>query len=530
MAQPQKPGISGARMTQPSSQDAEPQDATFAFLADPATHGGHQVKRIDTHAASVFLAGDRVLKVKRAVRFPFLDYSTLDLRRAACEAELEVNRPFAPEIYRRVVPITREADGSLALAGKGQPVEWAVEMRRFDEESTLDHLADAGKIDLALADMLGRTVAAAHRAMPVVAAGPWIEALASFLDQNKVAFDEVPELFPVEKARALDAASRSMFARIRPLLVERGKLGLIRRTHGDLHLGNIALIDGRPVMFDAIEFDPVIASGDVLYDLAFLLMDLIERGLGEAANIVLNRYFAETRRLEDLDALVGLPFFLSMRAAIRAKVTAARRVHAPASERGGIERAARTYFQLACRLIAPPAPRLVAVGGLSGTGKSVLARMLAPAIDPAPGAVLLRSDVERKALCGVAETEKLPPDGYRPDVTAKVYATLAAKARRVIAAGHSAVVDAVFARADERAAIAAAAHSAQTSFRGLYLTAAVSVRLARVGGRARDASDADAKVVLLQESYDIGAMDWTEVNASGTPQETLERAKAALAD
>ena len=154
---------------------APSQEAIFAFLSDPATHGGAPVKRIDTHAASVFLAGERALKVKQAVRFPFLDYSTLDKRKAACEAELEVNRPFAPELYRRVVPITRAADGTLALGGDGTPVEWAVEMRRFDETATLDHLADAGKLDATLADALGRAVAAAHALAPPVAAEPWID-------------------------------------------------------------------------------------------------------------------------------------------------------------------------------------------------------------------------------------------------------------------------------------------------------------------------------------------------------------------
>ena len=138
------------------------QEAVFALLADPATHGGAKVKRIDTHAATVFLAGARAFKVKRAVRFPFLDYSSLDKRKAACEAEIEVNRPFAPDIYRRVVAITREPDGRLALGGGGAPVEWAVEMRRFAEDATLDRLADSGKIDAALADALGRAVAAAH--------------------------------------------------------------------------------------------------------------------------------------------------------------------------------------------------------------------------------------------------------------------------------------------------------------------------------------------------------------------------------
>ena len=281
---------------------------------------------------SVFLAGERVFKVKRAVRFPFLDYSTLDKRKAACEAEIEVNRAFAPDIYRGVVAITREADGRLALDGSGTPVEWAVEMRRFDEKCTLDNLAERGQIDAALADALGRVVAAAHAGAPPVAPGPWIAALGDYIDEHVAAFGETPDLFPAAEVDTLAKKSRAAYDRIHPLLVERGRQGLIRRIHGDLHLGNIVLLDGRPVLFDAIEFSPLIASGDVLYDLAFLLMDLIERGLGSAANTVFNRYLVATRRTEDLDALSALPFFLSMRAAIRAKVTAARLEQAKADE------------------------------------------------------------------------------------------------------------------------------------------------------------------------------------------------------
>ena len=170
---------------------------------------------------------------------------------------------------------------------------------------------------------------------------------------------------------------------MRALLIARERAGLVRRCHGDLHLGNIVRIDGAPVLFDAIEFDPKIATGDVFYDLAFLLMDLIERGLQGAANIVLNRYLTQTQRLDDLDALAALPLFLSLRAAIRAKVTAARARLAKAPAKA--EQSARDYFALAQRLLAPPPPRLVAIGGLSGTGKSLLARALAPELLPAPG-------------------------------------------------------------------------------------------------------------------------------------------------
>ena len=163
-------------------------------------------------------------------------------------------------------------------------------------------------------------------------------------------------------------------------------------------------------------------------------MDLLERGLAPAANIVLNRYLTETRRIENLDALATLPFFLSMRAAIRAKVTAARLERAADADRPSIARAARAYFEFAARAIAPPGPAFVAVGGLSGTGKSVLARMLAPAVEPMPGAVIMRSDVERKALFGLGEAEKLPSSAYTDDVNARVYAALGDKARRIVAA------------------------------------------------------------------------------------------------
>jgi aminoglycoside phosphotransferase family enzyme/predicted kinase len=507
----------------------ESQDAVFAFLGDFAAHGGQQVKRIDTHAAVVFLAGDRVLKVKRAVQFPFLDFSTLAKRKAACESEIAVNRAFAPEIYRRVVPITRQSDGRLALDGDGTPVEWALEMHRFDETKTLDHLAAAGRIDNALAEALGRRVAAAHAgAEPVADPAPWIAAVGAYVEEHRIAFAETSEVFPRDGIDALADASRAAYACIRPLLVARGERGLIRRIHGDLHLGNIVLIDAKPVLFDAIEFSPLIGSGDVLYDLAFLLMDLVERNLAAAANVVFNRYLVQTRRPEDLDALTALPFYLSMRAAIRAKVTAARLAQARPAERADIGRTARSYFDWARRFIAPKPPTLIAVGGLSGTGKSALARALAPEIAPPPGAVVLRSDVERKMLFGKDETAPLAPEAYTPEVTARVYADITDQARRAVAAGQSAIVDAVFARPQERQMIERSAAILGVPFRGLFLEADLATRITRTAARSRDASDADAAVARAQESYDLGEMSWVRIDASGSPNETLLRATAAL--
>lgn len=508
------------------TDDVDSQAEVLTFLGDPATYNGAAVKRIDTHAASVFLTGERALKVKRAVRFPFLDYSTLQKRKQACDAELTVNAPYAPQIYRRVVPITREAEGRLTIDGKGVPVEWAVEMRRFDENCTLDHLT--GEIDDALADALGRVVASAHARAEPVDGDAWIAALGSYIDEHAEAFAGHPEIFTSAEIDALARASRAAYARIAPLLAERGRRGLIRRIHGDLHLGNIVLIDHTPVIFDAIEFSEIIATGDILYDLAFLLMDLLERGLALPANIVFNRYLAETHRAEDLDGLAALPFFLALRAAIRARVTVARLERAAAAKRSEIATSARAYFAFAARAIAPPLSQLVGVGGLSGTGKTRLARVLAPDIGPMPGAVIVRSDVERKAMFGVAEAEKLPKQAYAPDVTERVYGVLIDKARRALVAGHAAIIDAVFAQPAEREALSAAAKSAAVRLRGLFLAANLATRLARVGSRSGDASDAGREVARAQEAYDLGRLDWRQIDASGSVAETLAHARAAL--
>lgn len=511
-------------MTVSASDDARTQQQVFAFLSDRAHRG--DVQRIDTHAASVFLEKDRALKIKRAVRFPFLDYSTLAKRKAACEQELEVNRRFAPDIYRRVVPITRAADGSLALDGDGEPIEYAVEMVRFDERNTLDHLASAGPLDRGLVEATADAVAASHRAAPQVAADPWLQSIAKIIGDNSSAFRAAAR-FSAGDIDELDSASLAAYARVRPLLEQRGKQGYVRRCHGDLHLANIVVIDQAPVLFDAIEFDETIASTDVLYDLAFVLMDLLRHGRRDEANAVLNRYLAVTP-VENIDALGTLPLLMSIRAAIRAHVLLARTA-ASRSESEAIVADARAYFELARRLIHPPPPRLVAVGGLSGTGKSVLARAIASHIPPDPGAVVLRSDVLRKQLFGVSAEQRLAESAYRPEVTSQVYQLLSERTGRVLAQGHSAVADAVFARASERAAITDVGRGLGVRIIGLFLVADLKIRQARISQRAADASDATAEVARLQEQFDIGTVDWTIIDASGTPEDTLRACLARLA-
>lgn len=502
------------------------QNEAFAFLSALAAQPGARGNRIDTHAASVFLIDDKAYKIKRAVRFPFLDYSTLEKRRLACEAELRINRPFAPSIYDSVKPIMRVADDKLALGGNGDVVEWALEMNRFDETKTLDHVVLAGLFDDPAADQLGCIVANMHRKAELANAETWFAALARFIAQNTAALKERSPLFEQSEVEAFDRQCHDRLLAAMPVLRARAQRNLVRRCHGDLHLANIVMVGGTPLPFDAIEFDDTVASGDVMYDLAFLLMDMIKFGAGHAATIVLNRYLIETAGNDD--GLATLPLFMAVRAAIRAQVTAAKIERAATDERADIADRARAYFTLARRLVDPPPPVLVAIGGLSGTGKSVLARALASQIKPEPGAVVLRSDVERKVLAGTSETDVLPPQSYTREASDRLYAHLREKAAEIIRQGHSVIVDAVHAAPDERHAIEAIAKAAGAHFQGLFLTADIQTREGRVERRTHDASDATVTVVRQQQNYTLGDIGWTSVDASGSPPQTLKKAEAVL--
>jgi uncharacterized protein len=496
--------------------DASGQDDVLAFLARDA-------ERIDTHASIVFLGAGRVFKIKRAIKLPFLDYSTLEKRKDACEEELAVNTRNAPTIYRRIVPITREADG-LALDGKGSPVEWAVEMTRFDEKRTLDHLAAAHAIPPGVADELAETMRTSHARAPVGDGAQWLASIGPIIDRNTEKFREQRTL-PIRDVDRLHELSHRQLRNHLALLQRRAAAGLVRRCHGDAHLANIAMIDGKPILFDAIEFDPVIATTDLLYDLAFPIMDFLHFGDEGAANRLFNFYLQRGWR-DHGDALVLLPLFLSIRAAVRSLVSFTK--HDLYPDDAGCIADAKSYFALALDLIAPAKPALVAVGGRSGTGKSVLARDIAGYIPPPPGAVWLRSDVIRKELDGVDALTRLPASAYTRESSDQVYGEMFERARKVLAQGHSAVLDAVFLLEAERTTAAAIAMAAGVGFHGVFLTAKPEIRVERIGLRHADPSDATEAVARGQEDIDTGRMDWPLIDASGTPGETLARAAQHL--
>jgi uncharacterized protein len=507
------------------------QSKVLEFMALSGSYPDHPaaVDRVETHASIVFLAGDYAYKVKRAVKYSFLDFSTLEKRRQACLNELRINRRTAPQLYLDLVPVTIGSDGAFALGGAGEAVEWTLRMRRFDQANLYDRMAEEGRLTVSAMRPLAREIAAFH-----ASADRWLAPEQAVLPLEKVLFDNESvlaansDLFAPTAARALTEASRDALAALSSLLEARARGGYVRHCHGDLHLRNIVEIEGEPVLFDAIEFDDSLATIDVHYDLAFLLMDLGKRGLRSHANAVLNDYLDAEGSTGNLLGLAALPLFLSMRAMIRAKVDILRAAKAESGEARGEARAeARAYFELASDVLARGAgPRLIAIGGLSGSGKSAVAAAIAPHMGALPGAVHVRSDVERKRLFGVAPETRLPDRAYAAEISDEVYAICRKRARLALRAGRSVIVDAVHAKPEERAAIEALAAAEGVPFTGLWLEAPRDVMQARVAKRRGDVSDATPSVIEEQLRYEIGRQDFEVIDA-GLP---LDRVAAAALD
>jgi uncharacterized protein len=504
-------------------------DALIAYLSRSETYGlpGQAVEKTTTHAAHIFLVGERAYKMKRPVRYSFLDFSTTTKRRRALEAELRLNRRTAPMLYRRLIPVTRAADGGYALKGSGQPVEWLLEMRRFDQAALLDRIAGRGELDGATVDALAEAIAGFHDQAEKRPKSGGYAAMRQVIDGNAEDLAGLSgTVFAATAVEDLNERTRAELERRRDLLEQRRHAGKVRHCHGDLHLGNIVLWDGRPVLFDCLEFDAALATIDTFYDVAFTLMDLCHRGLRPLAQRLLNGYLDATW---DDAGLALLPLFLACRAAIRAKVQglAAEREEDAEARAREIE-AARAYLDLGAGFLASAAPRLVALGGVSGTGKSTLARKLAPALGSAPGAVVLRSDVVRKRLCGVRPTERLGAEAYDEQVSQQVYDTLASRAAAVLAAGQAVIVDAVFLDPRERARIEQVAVDRGAAFDGLWLAAPADVLTRRVAARRGDASDATSAVLRDQLAADAGRITWHAVDCAGAPETVAAAAAAAL--
>lgn len=493
------------------------QDKTRAFLADAmARRGGGD--EIETHISHVFVGDGVAWKLKRAVKLPYADFSTVQKRLACCLREVELNRRTAPMHYLGVRRITLGPDG-LAFDGPGELVDAVVEMRAFDQASLLDRLALRGELTPSLAERLATAIVRLHDSCPPDHR-PGSERVAEVLSVNEASLAGT-RVFPRDEIAHLNAAFRAAAAAWRPELDARAEAGRVRLAHGDLHLRNIFLDGDEPVIFDCIEFNDALATVDLLYDLAFLLMDLVHRGLPGLANLVLNRYLDQTG---DEDGMQLVPFFMALRAAVRAHVTA--KAIDEGADTPARRAEARAYFDLALQLLHAQPAVVVAVGGLSGSGKSTVAQILAARIGGGAGARCLSSDRQRKALHGVAPETRLPPGAYRPESSEQVYIAMIERAQRLAAAGVSVVADAVFARPAERMRIAAAAEAAHVPFHGFWLDAATGLLRERVARRRGGPSDATLTVLEAQLAYDLGPIAWTRLDASRRPEALAERIAA----
>jgi aminoglycoside phosphotransferase family enzyme/predicted kinase len=511
-------------------------DQIVRFLSNGAAFGltANEVSVVETHGALVFLTPHEAWKIKKPVKFDYMDFSTLGKREAACRREIEINLPHAPQIYLGLVPVTREPGGALALDGKGEPVEWAVYMHRFPDDALFTHVARDGRLTDQVMDRLCEVILSAHRAAPADTGGGFASSrVPQILASLDSAFSRAAEALPDGLAATFAKRTAMHFSHCRPLLAAREAAGFVRRCHGDLHLRNIVLLDGEPVLFDAIEFSEDLATIDVFYDLAFLLMDLCHEDLAPQANRLLNCYLRDSDPHEasmQIDGLAALPLFIAVRAGVRAMVLLDRAAQHQGSSAEADRAAAIAYLERAVAEVAPAMPRLVAIGGYSGTGKTTVARRLAPGFDPCPGALHLRTDIERKLMAGVSMDDRLPPESYTKQASDKVYAAVLEKARAALEAGWPVIVDAAFLDRGERYAVEQLARDCGAAFAGLWLEADEEVLVERVTARRGDASDATANVVRQQLARGAGDTGWARVDAGGKVDATVSASKAALSN
>ena len=497
-----RPGGMDSAMTETASEQAD----LVTFLASPAAHGGERPERIDTHLSHVFLTKDTVLKLKRAIRLDFVDYSTPEQRRRYCEREVAANAAWASALYCGVEPVWKTSAGFQIGGSRGgeAPVDWLVRMHRFADGDRLDKRLAAGRVTLADIEGFADALARQHAAAPAETGAGGSQAFAQLVEQVAGDLAEAGTS-SAWRAQAGQWHDRAMAAlgKTHALMDRRVREGRVRLCHGDLHLKNICYWQGELIGYDALEFDPALSTIDGLYDMAFPVMDCLRSGAGWAANALMNRYFARTG---DYDGLALIPLYLSQRAAIRAMATGM----------AGKAEEADAYLGLALDLLEDrPAPVLIALGGRSGSGKSTLARAIAPETGPPPGAVILRSDVIRKVLAGEAPEAPLPASAYEAGMTERVYGALAEAAQTCLAAGFACILDATFLSGSAEAALAAARDDFEGRVFAVWLDAPAGVLRQRIAARGADASDADLAVLerQLDRPEPVG---WTRVDVAGS--------------
>ena len=465
-------------------------------------HPVGRVSLLETHISWVLLTGDYAYKIKKPVNLGFLDFTTLAARRHYCDEELRLNRRLAPDLYLETVAITG-APQQPVIGGSGAPIEYAVKMREFPQSALLDSALASGEVGIATIQALARKISAFHAALPPAvatsqaAAAPLAPALGNF-QQMLALLDAPADIAALEAVR--DWTLREHRARSLQF-GERGPAGCVRECHGDLHLGNIVLLDGAATPFDCIEFNPALRWMDVISEVAFLVMDLEAHGRRDLAYVFLNGYLEASG---DYAGVALLPFYLVYRAMVRAKIGLIRAGQRAAESPQDL-RALHDYphyLALASSYTEPRRGAVIITHGLSGAGKTTLTQVLLAAL----GTVRVRSDIERKRLHGLdalARTESQPGAGiYSPEASARTYAQLAQHARSIVGAGYPVIVDAAFLKRAQRAEFHALARELGVPFVIASRSTPPDVLRARVAARAAQGGDAsEAGLAVLDAQF-----------------------------
>lgn len=474
-----------------------------ALQAALSADGASPVELIETHISFVLLHGSRAYKFKKALKNPFLDASTLVLRERLCQEELRLNRRLAPELYRDVVSITGTPDRPV-FGGAGPILDYAVQMVAFSQSGLWDRLAQAHALGTGPVDELSALLVRFHDAAAPADASGYLGSPALVRAQMRENLDDLDRLATAQSSlaqvRHLRRWEADLFPRLESLMAERLATGRVRECHGDLHLGNVAQIDGRATIFDAIEFNDEFRWIDVISEVAFLVMDLHAHELPDLANRLANAWLQASG---DYAGLPVLPYYLVHRALVRAKVALMRA--AQSDPRAGIATAASAqavrYLELADRFSRPGRPSLMATHGFSGTGKTTLTQSL---VEQA-GALRIRADVERKRIAGLDETARsasaLHGGLYSAAMGSATYDRLFALARVALQAGWPVILDATFLSRARRDGARALARDCAVPFAILHFDADVAQLRLRLAERARlatDASEADERVLEAQ--------------------------------
>lgn len=468
---------------------------------DAYPHAVDEVDLIETHISWVLLAGEFVYKIKKPLDLGFLDFSTLDKRRFYCEEEIRLNRRTAPAIYLDALAI-RGAPGSPSFERDGEPIEYAVRMRRFDVAAGFDHLLADGRLEPDHVLDLGRRLARLHRIADVASPDRDFGNFSSVADPMRDNFRVLDELLDNEPAarrlETLHKWTEGRLEQLSPLIERRRRDGRIRECHGDAHLGNVALIDGRATLFDCIEFSEDLRWIDVVSDLAFTVMDLRDRGAPGFAWLLLDEYLA---RSGDYPGIELLPLYMVYRALVRAKVNAFR-LEDDDADRSGVLAEIDGYLSLAEQISGEQRAAVVITMGVSGSGKSWLARRL---VEHA-GLVRMRTDVERKRLHGLdpedSSNSGIGADLYSDEATERTYRRMVELAEPLLRAGIPALVDATCLKQWQRRLFRDLAREHEVTFAIVHCHADQAVLERRIEQRDEagdDPSEAGLEVLAHQK-------------------------------